>query len=169
MSSYELYHFGIKGMKWGIRRYQNDDGTYTELGKKRRRSGRIGTKVSNVIGHRGSKTLSQARKTHVDDLSTEELQKIVNRMNLERQYKMLTTSDAVRAMSIGQRILAATSGALVADMVKNGPNKIKAGAAFAAAFGAWAFTRAFGEETYTPYNPNAIPIEDYGGAYHSGM
>lgn len=31
----ELEHFGIKGMKWGIRRYQNPDGTLTELGKQR--------------------------------------------------------------------------------------------------------------------------------------
>lgn len=31
----ELEHFGIKGMKWGIRRYQNDDGTLTDAGKKR--------------------------------------------------------------------------------------------------------------------------------------
>jgi len=33
--NYELYHSGIKGMKWGIRRYQNEDGSLTEEGKKR--------------------------------------------------------------------------------------------------------------------------------------
>lgn len=32
----ELCHYGIKGQKWGVRRYQNEDGTYTEEGKKRR-------------------------------------------------------------------------------------------------------------------------------------
>lgn len=31
----ELYHHGIKGMKWGVRRYQNADGTLTPAGKKR--------------------------------------------------------------------------------------------------------------------------------------
>lgn len=31
----ELYHHGIKGMKWGIRRFQNKDGSLTPAGKKR--------------------------------------------------------------------------------------------------------------------------------------
>lgn len=31
----ELYHYGIKGQKWGVRRYQNEDGSLTEEGKRR--------------------------------------------------------------------------------------------------------------------------------------
>lgn len=34
MSNY-LIHHGVKGMKWGVRRYQNEDGTYTKAGRKR--------------------------------------------------------------------------------------------------------------------------------------
>lgn len=31
----EFYHWGIKGMKWGVRRYQNKDGTLTKAGQRR--------------------------------------------------------------------------------------------------------------------------------------
>lgn len=35
ISTNELYHHGIKGMKWGVRRYQNPDGSLTDKGRKR--------------------------------------------------------------------------------------------------------------------------------------
>ncbi len=35
----EIYHHGIKGQRWGVRRYQNPDGTLTEEGKRRYDSG----------------------------------------------------------------------------------------------------------------------------------
>lgn len=42
----ELYHHGIKGMRWGVRRYQNLDGTLTAEGKKRKS---ISEKASEAI------------------------------------------------------------------------------------------------------------------------
>lgn len=41
-----LYHHGIKGQKWGLRRFQNEDGTYTPEG--RIRYGRVG-KIAKAI------------------------------------------------------------------------------------------------------------------------
>ena len=35
----ELMHYGVMGMRWGVRQYQNADGTRTALGKRRERKG----------------------------------------------------------------------------------------------------------------------------------
>ena len=51
--SNELYHYGVKGQKWGIRRYQNPDGSLTDEGKKRYQKIEDDIKKSALIEERG--------------------------------------------------------------------------------------------------------------------
>ena len=117
-----LAHYGIKGMKWGVRRYQNYDGTLTDAGKKHsssralsfKRRGRfikevgsntkivdkqMGATISSIgeaVENRG-KEYSRFRDRDIAKkaklLSDDELKKNVYRMNLERQYRSLMKDD----------------------------------------------------------------------------
>lgn len=69
MNEYELYHHGIKGMKWGVRRYQNADGSLTSAGKRRydveNARAEVKKERMKLDEARGVATASQNRKNFV--------------------------------------------------------------------------------------------------------
>jgi hypothetical protein len=94
----ELYHHGIKGQKWGRRRYQNADGSLTPAGKKRYR---------------------RQSDDDVSNMSDKELRDKVNRMNLERRYVNLSKSDpARRGRGFDAASKAASAGANATNVYK---------------------------------------------------
>jgi hypothetical protein len=77
----ELYHHGIKGMHWGVRRYQNPDGTLTDAGK--RRNDKHIRRDDNNQREWNAKNASQ--------LSDEDLVSQILRLQREKQLKDLTS------------------------------------------------------------------------------
>lgn len=60
----ELYHHGIKGQKWGVRRFQNPDGSLTEEGRKRLAGNKAvyvesGVRLNRVSGQENAKHLKK--------------------------------------------------------------------------------------------------------------
>ena len=79
----ELYHHGVKGQKWGVRRYQNADGTLTPAGKKR-------------YDKELNKEIKRQRKTDLKNkrlLSDADIRKRIERLKLEEEYRKLVTAD----------------------------------------------------------------------------
>lgn len=106
----ELKHYGIKGMKWGVRRFQNSDGSLTAEGRKRYSSEDYKNAQKKV--DKGKAMVDGVKKTRVkaaekqhekkikDDLSKmsdQELRDIVNRLNMEERYTQVMKSRGVDA------------------------------------------------------------------------
>ena len=105
-------------MKWGVRRFQNKDGSYTPAGKKRR---------SQEGWSDDAKEAASIKKKSVNQMSNSELRKLNERQNLERQHKQLNPSRVKRGMAV----VAAIAGGMgtIAALYNNSNQLIKAGKA----------------------------------------
>lgn len=102
---YELIHSGVRGMKWGVRRYQHKDGSLTALGraryrrqekkaqaqaeKERREAETVEAKKQRILNSRSAKDLYE----NADLFSTQELQGAYNRLQLERNIASLAPKE----------------------------------------------------------------------------
>ena len=80
----ELYHYGIKGQRWGERRFQNEDGSLTEEG--RRRYGIVGDARKKALEY--SKYAQAERKQWQNEIKTGRQQDGVTDADRERWIKV---------------------------------------------------------------------------------
>ena len=112
----ELYHHGIKGMKWGVRRYQNKDGSLTSAGKKR---------YNQNDWSDDAKEASRLKNKSVSQMSNAELRKLTERQQLERNYANLNPSRIKKGLAVATTV--ATVLGTVTTIYANGDKLVKLG------------------------------------------
>lgn len=153
----ELYHWGIKGMKWGQRRYQNKDGSLTPAGIKRynrevqklkdreasikakekakkyqdkldKKKSELDEREAALKGKSVKKSTPKATPGNqsgvksIKDMSDAELRAVVNRLQLEQQYRNLTPQQVSKGKkfvdSVVGKVLAPASQEVGKDVAK---------------------------------------------------
>lgn len=98
----ELKHHGIKGQKWGVRRFQNSDGSLTAAGRKRystddykntldkvKQADKTLNTVKKAINEADAKSYEKKVKYELSKMSDKELQQAVSRLNMEERYSQV--------------------------------------------------------------------------------
>lgn len=101
----ELQHHGIKGQKWGVRRFQNSDGSLTNEGRRRysnddfKNAKKKIDKGKEVVDGATKAKKKAVEKQHeqkirkdLSEMSDQELRDIVNRLNMEERYTQVMKS-----------------------------------------------------------------------------
>lgn len=142
----ELTHWGIKGMRWGVRRYQNKDGTLTTAGKKRYAKEMAKLKEEERVAKNQQRTKAkldkldekrreieaiksgkpvpkpaekQTHKIGIKDMSDEELRSVVTRLQLEQQYRQLRPEQVSAGKRFADKVMKDVVAPAATEVGKN--------------------------------------------------
>ena len=125
----DLYHWGIKGMKWGVRRYQNPDGSLTAAGKKRYTNpdGSLNEKGKKKFGNSVKSDAETPKRKTAKDMTDEELDKAINRARKEDEYNRLRPEpkEEIKDSNYKKLMTKVVNEMIVPDVIQYGKNALQ--------------------------------------------
>lgn len=111
MNNNELCHWGIRGQKWGLRKYQNPDGTLTPEGKIRYGKGHKKQLTKEAIGKKRAEVLRSDNPKlvykHSNLFTTEELNALYKRLDTRQKIADIAANDSKNKQKVntGKRFI----------------------------------------------------------------
>lgn len=96
-----LEHHGIKGMKWGVRRTKAQLGYKVGFRKKKKKS----EESKDTKSENQNKKTSKKKSKSVKDMSDEELRAKINRLEMEKRYRDLSSKDVSKGKKFTSRVM----------------------------------------------------------------
>lgn len=115
MMENELYHYGVLGMKWGVRR------TPAQLARARGKT-RSSSSDNDTDNNKAKTSSNTSAKKSISEMTDDELRKTINRMQLEQQYRNLNPEK----VSAGKKFVnTLTKQVLIPSAVEASKNVLK--------------------------------------------
>ena len=166
----ELYHHGVKGQKWGLRRFQNSDGSLTAKGRERYRVDNFPNKVGRMVFNtefgqrfavRRNKGFREDKKAIKDEYK-KATQKVKDKVQGKEQTKeqKLATKETLKELKAQKNENINTAKVAAADAIygkqSHNANKVIQTESTGKAFAKTMMMGGFGAKRYNEirYNPN---------------
>lgn len=120
-----IYHYGVKGMKWGVRRTPAQLGhkvvkrSFGDVARTVTAKAKVGMTRAGTIAKSGiqaAKTKQSDKPKSVKNMTMEELQQRINRLNMERNYRNLLAEQKSAQTSAAQKFVSKQFGNLTSKV-----------------------------------------------------
>ena len=118
MQDNELYHYGIPGMRWGVRKFQSSNGKYTSTGRKKY----IDSKTKNITDKNARLKATKKAGAKYDKVADKTNKRLADN---DRRVKEYGAGSVKFANKAHMAVYAMTGASIARSIIKDGASKLR--------------------------------------------